>query len=434
MRTNILDNDEIGQLGLSFNYMADQIQALVSGLEERVADRTEQLRASADVGRTAASVLDPDDLLRSVVNLITERFGFYYAAVFTSDQPGPVRDPARSHRRGRPGVESTEATSWKSAANRWWARPWRVAACASPWMWARKRCALPIRCSPTPDRKSPCRSWWAIKCWARLDVQSTEEAAFDESNAAVLQSMADQIAIALSNALSYTETQAVARRSRALFAASREVGRVQADVADTIRAMMQAAADTLAYDRWCVLTFNELRTALVTIAAHDWPDSAAALDVQEQANHPLVRSALRNETVQINDPQDARWHELAAAHLRNLLSVPIVARGTLIGVVGVSRSIGAALTDGDLEVGRSLATLAAIAIENYHLLESSQRTLRELDEANRQLTGAGLGKVRAAPQSARLHLGQPLRSIAAATVVGSHRSPHARSCRHAPVG
>ena len=125
-----------------------------------------------------------------------------------------------------------------------------------------------------------------------LDVQSTAEAAFDESNAAVLQSMADQIAIALSNALSYTETQSVARRSRALFAASREVGRVQVDVADTIRAMMQAAADTLAYDRWCVLTFNELRTALVTIAAHDWPDSAAALDVQAQANHPLVRCAV----------------------------------------------------------------------------------------------------------------------------------------------
>ena len=96
--------------------------------------------------------------------------------------------------------------------------------------------------------------------------------------------------------------------------------------------------------------------------------------------------------MQINDPRDVRWHELTDAHLNNLLSVPIVARGTLIGVVGVSRSIGAALTDDDLEVGRSLAALAAIAIENYHLLESNQRTLRELDEVNRQLTGAGWEK------------------------------------------
>jgi GAF domain-containing protein len=330
-------------------------------------------------------------LLLSVVNLITERFGFYYAAVFTNDSQN--RYAILREATGEAGsilkaqghqleIGGQSMVGYAIAHHRL-----RIALDVGA---EAVRFANPL----LPNTRSEIALPLVVgdQVLGALDVQSTEEAAFDESNAAVLQSMADQIAIALSNALSYTEAQAVARRSHALFAASREVGRVQADVADTIRVMMQAAADPLEYDRWCVLTFNDVRTELVTIAARDWPDSASPLDVQEQANHPLVRSAARNETVQIGDPVDVRWHALASARLRNLLSVPIAARGSLIGTVAISRSNGAALTDGDLEVGRSLATLAAIAIENYALLQSSQRTLRELDEANRQLTGVGWEK------------------------------------------
>jgi GAF domain-containing protein/HAMP domain-containing protein len=388
LQASVSGPHEVAQLATSFNSMTAQLRSLIGQLEDRVTARTEQLRASADVGRTAASVLEPDELLRSVVNLITERFGFYYAAVFTNDSQDKyaiLREAtgeagkllkAQGHRLEIGG----QSMVGYAIARR------------------RLRIALDVGVEAVhfanpllPNTRSEIALPLIVgdKVLGALDVQSTEEAAFGESNAAVLQSMADQIAIALNNALSYTETQAVARQSRALFAASREVGHVQANLADTIRAMMQAAADALDYDRWCVLTFNVVRTALVTIAAHDWPNSSEALDLQEKVNHPLVYSAVRNETLQISDPQDVRWHELAADHLNNLLSIPIMARGTLIGVVGVSRSIGAALDNGDVEVGQSLATLAAIAIENYYLQENSQRTLRELDEVNRQLTGTG---------------------------------------------
>jgi GAF domain-containing protein/HAMP domain-containing protein len=391
LQANVSGPREVAQLATSFNSMTSQLRGLIGQLEDRVAARTEQLRASADVGRTAASVLEPDDLLRNVVNLITERFGFYYTAIFTIDSTG--RYAVLREATGEAGRTLKERKHQLEVGGQsmvGYVTKYRKARIALDVGTEAVRFANPL----LPNTHSEIALPLVVgnQVFGALDVQSTEEAAFDESNAAVLQSMADQIAIALNNALLYTETQAVARRSRALFAASREVGHVQADVADTIRAMMQAAADVLDYDHWCVLTFNEGRTALVTIAAHDWPASTESLDVQAQANHPLVRSALRNEALRINDPKDGRWHELASAHLSNLLSVPVVAHDTLIGVAGVSRSIGAALTDGDLEVGRSLATLAAVAIENYKLLESNQRTLRELNEANRQLTGVGWEK------------------------------------------
>jgi GAF domain-containing protein len=54
-----------------------------------------------------------------------------------------------------------------------------------------------------------------------LDVQSTQTAAFDEASASVLQSMADQIASALSNAIQFNQTQSALRRSRQLYEAGR---------------------------------------------------------------------------------------------------------------------------------------------------------------------------------------------------------------------
>src|SRR5512139_3013925 len=57
-------------------------------LEQRVSEHTAQLRVAADVGRVATSILDAQQLMSEMVNLITTRFGLYYAAVFTLDHTG----------------------------------------------------------------------------------------------------------------------------------------------------------------------------------------------------------------------------------------------------------------------------------------------------------------------------------------------------------
>ncbi len=62
-------------------------------------------------------------------------------------------------------------------------------------------------------------------------------------------------------------------------------------------------------------------------------------------------------------------------------------RDTIVGVLAFSRTQDPELGEGDPEVGCSLANLMTVAIENYNLVETSQRTLRELDEINRNLTG-----------------------------------------------
>ena len=85
--------DEIGTLAHTFNRMTLQLREMIGGLEQHVAERTQELEqrsaymaASAEVGRAVSSILDADLLIRQVVELIRERFGLYYVGLFLTDE------------------------------------------------------------------------------------------------------------------------------------------------------------------------------------------------------------------------------------------------------------------------------------------------------------------------------------------------------------
>ncbi|MGH2627060.1 MAG: HAMP domain-containing protein, partial [Anaerolineales bacterium] len=80
--------DEIGRLGSSLNFMADELAAFYGSLEQRVEERTRQLRTAADVAKEAAAIRNVDELLAVTVNVISARFGFYHAGVFLVDPAG----------------------------------------------------------------------------------------------------------------------------------------------------------------------------------------------------------------------------------------------------------------------------------------------------------------------------------------------------------
>ncbi len=93
-RASITAADEIGELSTSFNRMVIQLDGLQQGLEKRIANRTEQLRASNEVGKIASTILDPDALVAQTVNLIANTFSYYFVAIFliTDDRWAELKD------------------------------------------------------------------------------------------------------------------------------------------------------------------------------------------------------------------------------------------------------------------------------------------------------------------------------------------------------
>lgn len=215
--------DEIGALGFSFNRMTMQLRNLITNLEEAVQNRTleleqrsDQLKAATDVGRSVATILDTEQLIQQVVELIQGRFNLYYVGLFLVDEN---RDWAvLKAGTGRAG-QAMLARDHKLRVGEGSMIGWSVSN-------AQARIALeagedPVRLA-TPDLPET-RSEAAIPLRSRgqvlgaLTVQDRRPNAFDAETIAVFQVMADQVAVALDNAKLFYETQQALEASQQVF-------------------------------------------------------------------------------------------------------------------------------------------------------------------------------------------------------------------------
>lgn len=207
VRAQVSSRDEIGALATTFNAMTGRLSEMITMLESRVAERTGQLQAAADIGRATASVRSLDELLRLALDLIRDRFGFYHASIFLIDaashaavlreSTGPVgaQLKARGHKLG---IGSQSLIGWVTA-NR------------------RPRVALDVADDPfhfknplLPDTRSELAIPLIVaeRLLGALDVQSTQANAFGPGDVQVLQTLADQLSVAIENAELFQRTQA----------------------------------------------------------------------------------------------------------------------------------------------------------------------------------------------------------------------------------
>jgi GAF domain-containing protein/HAMP domain-containing protein len=214
---------EVASLARAFNSMTTQLRDLIGGLEQRVAERTGELEqrsayreASTEVGHAVSSILDVDLLIQEVVELIHERFGLYYVGLFLADEAGEwaVLQAgtgeagramlARGHRL-RIGLEGMIGWSIANAQA-------RVALYA-------EEDAVRTATPELPDTRSeaalPLRSRGRVL--GALTIQHDQPNAFDDDAIAVLQSMADHVAVALDNARLFTESQATLETTRRIY-------------------------------------------------------------------------------------------------------------------------------------------------------------------------------------------------------------------------
>jgi HAMP domain-containing protein len=226
-RVSVARNDEIGLLAASFNRMTSELRGLYAGLEQKVAERTQdleeanaqiirralQLQTSAEVARAASSILEVDQLLDQVVNLIRERFGFYHVQVFLLDAAGEYAVLRASTgevgrqllgRHHRLGVGSQSLIGYVTAN-----RIPHVAMDVADDPFHRYNPLLP---ETRAELGIPLMV--GERLIGVLDVQSTDVNAFGTEDIALFESLAAQIAVALDNARLFQESQRLARRER----------------------------------------------------------------------------------------------------------------------------------------------------------------------------------------------------------------------------
>lgn len=207
------EEEESAQLATAFNEMTLRLRETVSGLEERVSARTRDLerqatylRATGEVSRVASSILDLDELLAQVAALISEQFGFYHAGIFLLDEnrewavlraassAGGKRMVARGHRLG---VGAQGIVGYVTQTG----RPRIALDVGDDMVWfdnpdlpeTHSEMALPLIVGG--------------QVIGALDVQSQETGAFKNEDINTLRILADQISIAIANALVFSQRQ-----------------------------------------------------------------------------------------------------------------------------------------------------------------------------------------------------------------------------------
>jgi HAMP domain-containing protein len=205
-RVGITATDEIGELAIYFNRMINRLAELQKDLERQVEERTSHLKAINEVGRVAASILDPDELIAKVVNLITDEFGYYYSALFLIDSASrfaelidATGEAGKVLRQSKHRLEINEksmvgraiVTKQAQVAQDVGEKSIRFNNPLLPY--TRSEIALPL--------------FIGEQILGVLDVQSTQEAAFGEQDINTLQNMANQVAVALENARLFQEAQ-----------------------------------------------------------------------------------------------------------------------------------------------------------------------------------------------------------------------------------
>jgi PAS domain S-box-containing protein len=171
-------------------------------VEETLKRRNEYLSATAEIGRLVTSTLDMPTLFSRTVNLVREKFGFYHAGLFIIEETG--FNALLQSATGEAGAEMLRQghklpVGSKSVVG-------QVAESGQSVIVNDTQAGEVHRFNPLlPDTRAeaaiPLRI--GMRTIGVLDIQSTEANAFSEEDIAVLQSLADQIAISIDNARSY---------------------------------------------------------------------------------------------------------------------------------------------------------------------------------------------------------------------------------------
>ncbi|MBN1146557.1 MAG: GAF domain-containing protein [Anaerolineales bacterium] len=375
-------DDEVKQLDILFKRLATELLDLQYNLENQVTERTQvlehhahQMQAAAAVAEAAASIRNMDELLSRVAELISHHFGYYHAGIFLMDaegenailraanSPGGKKMLQQGHSlpRGETSIVGYVANT----------REARLALDVgkdavhfrNPFLpQTRSEIALPLIAG--------------AQLWGILDVQSTEEAAFDEDDIATLQTLANQVAIAIENANLFVKNQFALKELQDALEMSRRIysGLTQ----EAWRKLLQARAD-LGY-----------------ICTTGVPDRS----MQSKASLPTDRKKGRQAS-EVVTPVSGQWKpemiqasragKTVLAEDHNTAAVPIKIRDQVTGVVRLRKPRDAGQwTEKELDLMEALSDRLGTALESARLYEETRRRAER-----ERLTGEITARLRA---------------------------------------
>ncbi|MDH5331230.1 MAG: GAF domain-containing protein, partial [Aquincola sp.] len=223
----------------------------------------------------------------------------------------------------------------------------------------------------------------AVGCLAILRAQAGE---FDAQEVALAQTFADQAVIAIENARLFNETQEALERQTATSDILRVISESPADVQPVFDAIVRAGVRL--FDNAAVAVSQPVGDKVVLRAI---AESNARLADQWRERFPVPltpdymhgAALLQGRLIDVGDvladdtPYQAGKRNFALSGYRAMTVVPMMRDGVAIGAVSVIRTAVGCLPDKQVELLKTFADQAVIAIENVRLFNETKEALEQ---------------------------------------------------------
>jgi GAF domain-containing protein len=340
-----------------------QLQAQAQELEAatvRLQRQSSQFRTATDIARAGYAILDLERLLVEVVNRIQEGFstmGVYYAGLFLLDEE--ERSATLRAATGEVGqlVLETDyklelddrSTVGRSVIHRQprmvldveaagGAGAGAVATLPVPMPYTRSEIALPLRSRG--------------RVLGALNLHSTQKEAFDQDDIVILQTMADQVAVAVDNARLFSQTAGLLEE-------------------------VQAVQRRYLAEAWRTFLVTRPITGVeYTQPGAELPGDGALLRQARQEAVAQERTVVKSVVLPLDD--EGREMESEAA-----LVVPLRLHGQVIGTLALhdhgpsEGTVGVdgegPWTDEDVAMVEMIAEQVALTVDNLRLMDQTQR-------------------------------------------------------------
>ena len=323
-------NEQLEEAYEETQALTEQLAAEEEQLRKQAATlekRTRYIEAAAEVGKAATSIYNLDEMLDQVVEMISERFGFYQTGIFLIDErsefaemvaassEGGKRMLARGHKLkvGQEGMVGYVTSQGQA----------RIALDVGDEAVYFSNPELPLTRS---EMTLP--MFYGGRIFGALDVQSTMEHAFTQEDISSLSVLADQVTMAINNARLIEELQSSLRSEREAFG---EVSR-------------QAWHNLIRRAGSWGYRFSNNRT---NPTEKEWPQE-------------MIRAMERQDMVIASDAKGA-------------LSIPIMVSGAPVGAIRVEKPAESVdWTEDEIDLIKTLTERLSQALESARVYQASQ--------------------------------------------------------------
>ncbi len=398
-QASVESRDEIGRLATTVNVMTGRLRETIGSLEKH----TQQLETIVEISQRLTSKLDVSELVRDVVERVAKGFNFYHTTIYLLDD---------MHQ------DLIVAEGTGSVGKQMKARGHSISLAASKSLVAQAARSGEIvmvddvqeRSNWLPNPLLPhTRSEMTVPIIVEkqvvgvLDVQDDQVASFDEADAKLMRSLANQVAVALTNANLFEQTQRALAETEKLYHMSQ--GMISASNLSELIAVVVEGGNIPIINRAVlnVFEYNEVGDVEAMVVEANWysgwgtPPSAPGT-LYLRAVIRSINLFFSSEPVFFTDVQQdertdpATLEVVQRLNIRAMAVLPLWSQTRQVGVLLLQGEEPYQFSKQEIHPYLSLLGQLTVAVENRRLFEQTQQRAIELAKAKEAAETASRAK------------------------------------------